>query len=313
MKGNLGSSGGGGGGASSTSTVSREDNLLVLTSDESSPYQFQPPESSDLELGLGLSLGVGGQYDGSRVVAAKHFPFMDSKSSSSSSSASSSASSSLTKANCSAGTKRTADSFSPPLPANRGGVRNQYVGWPPVRAYRMNSLANQAKLPSSEEFQSTVEKTNKKNVVVDVTNSSIHKNKQDVEEKGQLQTSLFVKVNMDGNGIGRKVDLNAHRSYETLAQALENMFCRPTTTAGPNMDEHDVNAEQIVSHSKLLDGSSEFVLTYEDKEGDWMLVGDVPWGMFLSSVKRLRIMRTSEAKGFEPRFQERNGRQSEGI
>lgn len=30
--------------------------------------------------------------------------------------------------------------------------------------------------------------------------------------------------------------------------------------------------------SKLLDGSSEFVLTYEDKEGDWMLVGDVPWG-----------------------------------
>lgn len=28
---------------------------------------------------------------------------------------------------------------------------------------------------------------------------------------------------------------------------------------------------------RLLDGSSEFVLTYEDKEGDWMLVGDVPW------------------------------------
>jgi len=30
-------------------------------------------------------------------------------------------------------------------------------------------------------------------------------------------------------------------------------------------------------HSKWLDGSSDFVLTYEDKEGDWMLVGDVPW------------------------------------
>lgn len=23
--------------------------------------------------------------------------------------------------------------------------------------------------------------------------------------------------------------------------------------------------------------SSEYVLTYEDKDGDWMLVGDVPW------------------------------------
>lgn len=31
-------------------------------------------------------------------------------------------------------------------------------------------------------------------------------------------------------------------------------------------------------HSQLLGGSSEFVLTYEDKDGDWMLVGDVPWG-----------------------------------
>lgn len=27
----------------------------------------------------------------------------------------------------------------------------------------------------------------------------------------------------------------------------------------------------------LLDGSSDFVLTYKDKDGDWMLVGDVPW------------------------------------
>ena len=30
--------------------------------------------------------------------------------------------------------------------------------------------------------------------------------------------------------------------------------------------------------SNLLDGSSGFALTYEDKDGDWMLVGDVPWG-----------------------------------
>lgn len=28
---------------------------------------------------------------------------------------------------------------------------------------------------------------------------------------------------------------------------------------------------------KLLDGSSGYSLTYEDKDGDWMLAGDVPW------------------------------------
>ncbi|MBA0715095.1 hypothetical protein Golax_014017 [Gossypium laxum] len=49
------------------------------------------------------------------------------------------------------------------------------------------------------------------------------------------------------------------------------------------------------------------VLTYEDKEGDWMMVGDVPWHtpqlklfylcmycrMFLSVVRRLKISRSS--------------------
>lgn len=42
---------------------------------------------------------------------------------------------------------------------------------------------------------------------------------------------------------------------------------------------------------------SEFAPTYEDKDGDWMLVGDVPWNMFIVSCKRLRIMKGSEAKG----------------
>ena len=38
-----------------------------------------------------------------------------------------------------------------------------------------------------------------------------------------------MKVNMDGIAIGRKVDLGAHNSYETLAQALEDMFNERTT------------------------------------------------------------------------------------
>ncbi|KAI3734592.1 hypothetical protein L6452_14063 [Arctium lappa] len=52
--------------------------------------------------------------------------------------------------------------------------------------------------------------------------------------------------------------------------------------------------------SKLLDGTSEFVLTYEDKDGDYMLVGDVPWQMFLGSVKRLRIIRNSDSNKPSP-------------
>jgi len=40
-----------------------------------------------------------------------------------------------------------------------------------------------------------------------------------------------------------------------------------------------------------------------------MLVGDVPWRMFINSVKRLRIMGTSEASGLAPRRQEQKDRQ----
>lgn len=38
-------------------------------------------------------------------------------------------------------------------------------------------------------------------------------------------------------------------------------------------------AKEHISESHLMDllHGSEYVLTYEDKDGDWMLVGDVPW------------------------------------
>ncbi|KAE8786642.1 auxin-responsive protein IAA31-like [Hordeum vulgare] len=42
---------------------------------------------------------------------------------------------------------------------------------------------------------------------------------------------------------------------------------------------------------------SDFAVTYEDKDGDLMLVGDVPFEMFMSTCKRLRIMKGSEARG----------------
>ncbi|RWW05817.1 hypothetical protein BHE74_00019635 [Ensete ventricosum] len=87
-----------------------------------------------------------------------------------------------------------------------------------------------------------------------------------------MRRSFFVKVKMDGDPIGRKVDLNAHHSYEALAVALELMFHKPTMASALAVSVYGAKI------SNLLDGSSEFALTYEDKDGDWMLVGDVPWG-----------------------------------
>ncbi|PWA40193.1 hypothetical protein CTI12_AA565140 [Artemisia annua] len=53
-----------------------------------------------------------------------------------------------------------------------------------------------------------------------------------------------------------------------------------------------------------MDGAP-YLRKYEDKDGDWMLVGDVPWKMFVDSCKRLRIMKGSEAIGLAPRSMEK--------
>ncbi|GJW82734.1 auxin-responsive protein IAA29 [Tanacetum coccineum] len=76
--------------------------------------------------------------------------------------------------------------------------------------------------------------------------------------------SMYVKVHMEGIGIARKVDLNLHNSYQTLVQTLANMF------------------------GKCYE---EVKLTYQDEEGDWLLAGDVPWGSFVKTVQRLKLVR----------------------
>lgn len=68
-------------------------------------------------------------------------------------------------------------------------IRAQIVGWPPIRAYRMNSFRS------------------RKSLVVDDNNGGI-----------------YVKVSMDGVPYLRKIDLKIYEGYEELWRALEDMF-----------------------------------------------------------------------------------------
>ncbi|KAK9055098.1 hypothetical protein SSX86_026178 [Deinandra increscens subsp. villosa] len=86
----------------------------------------------------------------------------------------------------------------------------------------------------------------------------------DCDGEGSKSKSKFVKVHMEGMGIARKVDLNMHQSYQTLVHTLATMFGKCY---------EDVE------------------LTYQDKEGDWLLAGDVPWGSFIKSIQRLRLLK----------------------
>ncbi|AAF27695.1 unknown protein; 50222-49300 [Arabidopsis thaliana] len=91
----------------------------------------------------------------------------------------------------------------------------------------------------------------------------------------------YVKVALDGAAYLRKVDLGMYDCYGQLFTALENMF------------------QGIITICRVteLERKGEFVATYEDKDGDLMLVGDVPWMMFVESCKRMRLMKTGDAIG----------------
>ncbi|KAE7997719.1 hypothetical protein FH972_002326 [Carpinus fangiana] len=121
-------------------------------------------------------------------------------------------------------------------------------------------------------------------------------------EKSSTGNAAFVKVSMDGAPYLRKVDLKMYKSYHELSDALGKMFSSFTIGSCGSQGLKD-----FMNERKLMDllNSSDYVPSYEDKDGDWMLVGDVPWEMFVDSCKRLRIMKGTEAIGLAPRAVEK--------
>ncbi|CAL1411190.1 unnamed protein product [Linum trigynum] len=155
-------------------------------------------------------------------------------------------------------------------------AKAQVVGWPPVRSYRRNVMATTTQKSSSGE--------------------------EDGKKTTAAAAAAFVKVCMDGAPYLRKVDLKMYSSYQQLSDALAKMFS--SFTMGNYGGEGMID---FMNERKVMDvvNSSEYVPSYEDKDGDWMLVGDVPWEMFVDSCKRLRIMKGSEAIGLAPRAMEK--------
>ncbi|TVU33169.1 hypothetical protein EJB05_24955 [Eragrostis curvula] len=144
------------------------------------------------------------------------------------------------------------------------------IGWPPVRTFRRN-LATSSKVPLEQQ------------------------NGKKSAKPEETKRAPFVKINMDGIPIGRKIDLNALDSYEKLSLAVDKLFRGLLAAQQDPLDARTKECPQEeVAISGLLDGTGEYTLVYEDYEGDRVLVGDVPWGMFVSSAKRLRVLKTSD-------------------
>ncbi|KAF7099631.1 hypothetical protein CFC21_101247 [Triticum aestivum] len=93
-----------------------------------------------------------------------------------------------------------------------------------------------------------------------------------------------VKVKMEGVPIGRKVDLSRHASYHQLPHTLRLMFPSSTNHYG------DPDVWEEPGRHGCRRGRAPYAVTYEDGDGDWMLVGDAPWEDFARSARRLKIL-----------------------
>lgn len=140
------------------------------------------------------------------------------------------------------------------------GSRAAVVGWPPIRSFRKNTLAAHAK-----------------------------PNDDDLDVAGEASTTHFVKARLEGAKVQRKVDLNSCSSHESLKVALQKLF--EGFINGPNGGSNTGESEEF----DLVHGS-DYVIAYDDFDGDLMLARDVPWEDFVTKVKRLCVMKASEAK-----------------
>lgn len=169
-----------------------------------------------------------------------------------------------------------------PLTSNAAGTNNgsqtrttsvPVVGWPPIRTFRKNIASSSSKpsLASPNVAAKTEEKLE------------------------NCKKGLFVKINMDGIPIGRKIDLKAYNCYEKLSLAVEELFLGLLAAQRDHQTIGIQNGSQEKQAFKgLLNGTGEYTLVYEDNEGDRMLAGDIPWNMFVSTAKRLRVLKTSD-------------------
>ncbi|XVE97604.1 hypothetical protein REPUB_Repub03eG0033700 [Reevesia pubescens] len=132
------------------------------------------------------------------------------------------------------------------------------VGWPPIRSSRKNLASSSLSKPVSE---------------------SPYENENIGGKPENSKTQLFVKINMEGIHIGRKVNPSAYNSYEELSLAIDELFSGLLAAQRDSSATQNENKSEELAKADAgsLAGSGEYTLIYEDDEGDRMLVGDVPW------------------------------------
>ncbi|XP_023525111.1 auxin-responsive protein IAA16-like isoform X4 [Cucurbita pepo subsp. pepo] len=169
-----------------------------------------------------------------------------------------------------------ADSSQEPKHHHKRASVASAVGWPPIRSSRKNYVVPRSSKPNPHELSKEAVKEG------------------NASKSDCCSGQMFVKVCMDGVPIGRKLNLQAYNSYDQLSAAIHELFhCLLAAQKGylAAEDQRKMEETASLSDSKHINGM--YTLVYYDNEGDRMLVGDVPWNMFVSTVKRLHVLKSS--------------------
>ncbi|KAL7150909.1 hypothetical protein ABFS83_05G145300 [Erythranthe nasuta] len=134
----------------------------------------------------------------------------------------------------------------------------EIVGWPPINSVRKELLHR-----NQQQQQRVI-------------NNNIIPGRARNNNNNNNNKSMYVKVKMEGVPIGRKIDVSLYHSYQSLTHAFIHMFAKYTACKDENRD------------------GGEYRILYQDKDGDWMLAGDVPWERFVESVRRVEIIQRKD-------------------
>ncbi|CAO2148482.1 unnamed protein product [Urochloa humidicola] len=106
----------------------------------------------------------------------------------------------------------------------------------------------------------------------------------EVEVRPGLSQSRFVKVFMQGGAIGRKINLATHQNYASLSFTLKRLGHNYST-----MPSCELNGLANNEDDGAIDDNN-FILFYDNVDGDRFFLGEAPWEHFVISVKRIYIV-----------------------
>lgn len=148
---------------------------------------------------------------------------------------------------------------------------NGIVGWPPIKSWRKKLIQNPHRIILNNNQMGCGR------MIINGRRSRNNNHGTVIRNNNSNNSSIYVKVKMEGVAIGRKINLMLFNSYQSLLTTLLNMFSR--------YRENDKDKGGACCSS--------YILSYLDKEGDWLLAGDVPWQIFIGTVQRIEITKQS--------------------